>query len=181
MPLPRFTRLAATEQTRIVDVATRHIAERGISNIALNDLADEAGISRSALYNYFDGRQDLIDVVTQSALTAVTQALEPWQPQPSEPEFWATFFASFQRLRALLHAQPELRIILEAADSSSLDSWIDGFFADAVRLGLVAATNMPLIRAVTGAVIAAVDALELARPESSTPEELQHVLQRVWN
>lgn len=180
MPLPRFARLAATEQRRLLAVATRHIAERGVGEISLNSLADEAGISRSALYNYFDGREDLIAATTEAALDAVAEALGAWERHADEASLWASFHASTARLTSLLTERPDLRVILRGAEGSA-NVWVDAFFADAVRLGLVTALNQRLAQAATSAVIAAADVLELAQPGSVTPSDLQALLRRVWN
>lgn len=178
MPLPRFARLPDAERARILTVATDHLARRGAGGISLNELADEAGISRSALYNYFDGRDDLVAAVADAASLAVAEALGEWQPQADEPAFWAAFQAAFDRLQALLADRPELRAVLTTEKGPA--RWLDACFADAVRLGLVTAGNQLLVRAATAAVIAAADALELAQPGATSGEDLQHLLQRIW-
>lgn len=179
MPLPRFTRLPEPERNRILATATRHIAERGLDGISLHDLAEAAGISRSALYNYFDGRDDLISAATAAAVATVAETLGTWEPQPNEAAFWEAFDAASHRLRTLLATRPELRRLLAGA-ADAADPWVDAFFADALRLGLVT-TDSPLARVATGAVIAAADALELAEPGSTSSEELQQLLRRLWS
>ena len=59
---------------RILQAAARLIAERGAAAVSLEDVEREAGVGRSQLYHYFDGRDDLlrsvIDVTTDAVLGA---------------------------------------------------------------------------------------------------------------
>jgi AcrR family transcriptional regulator len=48
---------------RIRQTAGRLFAARGISAVTLQDLADEVGISKPAVYHYFTGKEDLIRAV----------------------------------------------------------------------------------------------------------------------
>ena len=180
MPLPRFHRLTEAEQSRLLALAARHIAARGLGEISLNDLAEEAGVSRSALYNYFDGREDVISAATEAALVAVADQLGAWEPRQDESSFWASFHVVTERLQALLVARPELRAILKSGENG-IAPWVAAFFSDAVRLGMVNAPNRPLALAATGAVIAAADALELSQPGTVTSRQLQELLQRLWS
>jgi TetR/AcrR family transcriptional repressor of nem operon len=59
---------------RILQAAARLIAARGAAEVSLEDVEREAGVGRSQLYHYFDGRDDLlravIDVTTDAVLGA---------------------------------------------------------------------------------------------------------------
>jgi TetR/AcrR family transcriptional repressor of nem operon len=59
---------------RILEAASQLIAERGVAAVSLEDVEREAGVGRSQLYHYFDGRDDLlravIDVTTDAVLGA---------------------------------------------------------------------------------------------------------------
>ncbi|MEZ5813076.1 MAG: helix-turn-helix domain-containing protein [Rhizobiaceae bacterium] len=50
---------------RALDVAWRLIAERGLENVTLAEIAREAGLSRQALYLFFGGRGGLLKAMTQ--------------------------------------------------------------------------------------------------------------------
>lgn len=64
---------------RLVTATTRCIARRGNSRIRVEDVATEAGVSRSTVYRYFKTREDLILGVLLSRVDAgmelVVQAL----------------------------------------------------------------------------------------------------------
>ncbi|MBO4206228.1 TetR/AcrR family transcriptional regulator [Micromonospora echinofusca] len=179
MPLPRFHRLPATEQERILAVATRQFSVRGLADLSVHEVADEAGLSRSAMYNYFDGRGDLVDAVRAAALRRVAAALGAWVAQPDPAAFWAAFRAGTQQLSALLAEAPELRPVLATATGGGLDEWVDAFFGNAVTLGLVSAPHR-LTRVATGAILAATDAAELAEPGSVSTADVEALLRAVW-
>jgi AcrR family transcriptional regulator len=50
-------------QARILDVAERLFAERGLAGTAVRDIAREAGLTAPSLYNHFDGKQALYEAV----------------------------------------------------------------------------------------------------------------------
>ena len=57
---------------RILDAAGRRIVQRGDTQFRMGEVADEAGVSRSTVYRYFPGRDD---VVLGLILTRVDHAL----------------------------------------------------------------------------------------------------------
>ncbi|MEU5950125.1 helix-turn-helix domain-containing protein [Micromonospora sp. NPDC047465] len=180
MPLPRFHRLSLDEQERILAVATRHLSIRGLAGVSVNEIADEAGLSRSAIYNYFDGKSDLVDAVRAAAIRKVAAALGNWTTQPDPAAFWAEFRAGSAQLSALLAEAPELRQALATVTGGGLDEWVNAFFENAVALGLVSPQHRRLTRVATGAILAAADAAELAEPGSISTADVEAVLRAVW-
>jgi len=57
-------------RSRILDVAERLFAERGLAGTAVRDIAREAGLTAPSLYNHFDGKQALYEAV-------LTRGVEP--------------------------------------------------------------------------------------------------------
>jgi AcrR family transcriptional regulator len=169
------------EQERILAVATRQLSIRGLADISVNEIADEAGLSRSAMYNYFDGKSDLIDAVRAAAIRKVSAALGDWAAQPDPKAFWAAFRAGTEQLSALLAGAPELRQALDTVSGGGLDEWVDSFFENAVALGLVSPQHRRLTRLATGAILAAADAAELAEPGSISTADVESVLRAVWH
>jgi AcrR family transcriptional regulator len=55
---------------RILDVAERLFAQRGLAGTAVRDIAREAGLTAPSLYNHFDGKQALYEAV-------LTRGVEP--------------------------------------------------------------------------------------------------------
>ncbi len=177
VPLPRFQRLALEERRRILAVAARHIADRGLDGISLGQLADEAEISRSALYTYFDGRDDVIRAATDAAGNAVADAVGAWERHADADRFWSALDAALSRMRDLLARRPELR----SSTSDGLGDWLDDVLADAEALGLVATANRALARAATAAIIEAADGLDAAQPGAVPVGDIRRMLGRVWS
>ena len=69
-----ITQKGRATRWRILQAASRLIAARGADAVSLEDVEREAGVGRSQLYHYFDGRDDLlravIDVTTDAVLGA---------------------------------------------------------------------------------------------------------------
>jgi TetR/AcrR family transcriptional repressor of nem operon len=68
--LPTTEKGRATRR-RILDAACRLIAERGVAAVSLEDVEREAGVGRSQLYHYFDGRDDLLRAVIDTTTELV--------------------------------------------------------------------------------------------------------------
>jgi AcrR family transcriptional regulator len=72
-PEPRTEKGRATRR-RILQAASRLIAERGVAAVSLEDVEREAGVGRSQLYHYFDSRDDLMRAVVDTTTDAVLGA-----------------------------------------------------------------------------------------------------------
>ncbi|MGD2079152.1 MAG: TetR/AcrR family transcriptional regulator [Chloroflexota bacterium] len=59
MPRPRFNKLSANKQERILEAAAKEFAAHGFDGASLNQILDEAAISKGAAYYYFDDKADL--------------------------------------------------------------------------------------------------------------------------
>jgi TetR/AcrR family transcriptional repressor of nem operon len=59
---------------RILQAASRLVAARGVAAVSLEDVETEAGVGRSQLYHYFDGRDDLLRAVVDTTTDAVLGA-----------------------------------------------------------------------------------------------------------
>ncbi len=180
MALPRFDRLDSGERARILDVAARQLADPETAEASVVEIAAAAGLSRSAMYNYFDGRADLVQTVGAHAAELAADALGPWPGAYDAEAFWAALRAGSDRLRALLRSRPELRGLLATTGPADDDPWLAALLDDAAALGLLPAGDRRLAAAVTAAVLGAVDALELAEPGSVPDERVQALLQATW-
>ena len=67
---PRTERGRAT-RLRILQAASRLIAERGVDRVSLEDVERAAEVGRSQLYHYFDGRDDLLRAVIDTTTDGV--------------------------------------------------------------------------------------------------------------
>lgn len=187
MPLPRFHRLPVAAQVALLSVARDHFARDGRDGASLNRIVEEAGISKSSAYHYFDGKDDLFAAVAADSLERAAHALGPWPGAASEAELWERFHQASARLAGFLMIHPQHRALLERLDASAEPSpWLREFFANAVDLGLVdTAPNAQLLEDATQALVQATD--RWALPRLSDPIAAQMVsaatevlLRRLW-
>jgi TetR/AcrR family transcriptional regulator, transcriptional repressor for nem operon len=68
------TKKGRATRRRILQAAAQLVAERGVAAVSLEDVEREAGVGRSQLYHYFDGRDDLMRAVVDTTTDAVLGA-----------------------------------------------------------------------------------------------------------
>ncbi len=65
---PRVARRRARTRERLISTAASLFAARGVDQVTLTDITDEADVSRGNLYSHFDSKEDLVDAVCQPAM-----------------------------------------------------------------------------------------------------------------
>lgn len=65
---PRVARRRARTRERILSTAATLFAARGVDQVTLTDITDEADVSRGNLYSHFDGKDELVYAVCQPAM-----------------------------------------------------------------------------------------------------------------
>lgn len=63
-------------EAQIVDAARDVLAEGGMAALSMRGVAERVGVSATALYHYFEGKQDLVDRVVRSAFARFAEYLE---------------------------------------------------------------------------------------------------------
>lgn len=61
--LTRGHKKKARTRQQLLDAALRIYARKGASSLALNELAEEAGVSNGTVYNYFRTREEILEAV----------------------------------------------------------------------------------------------------------------------
>jgi AcrR family transcriptional regulator len=82
---PKFRRRKADRPGEIVEAALAVFAERGFAAAKLDDIARRAGVSKGALYLYFETKEDLFRAVVHQAIAPnmqVIRALVAGHPGP---------------------------------------------------------------------------------------------------
>ena len=59
-----------TRQKQIIDAARQEFVERGYAAVSIRDIAQRAGMSMSALYHYYPGKQDLLVAILDEGVAA---------------------------------------------------------------------------------------------------------------
>jgi AcrR family transcriptional regulator len=91
MPRPRFANLPPHARARLLRVATKHFARRGLEGASLNEILAEAGISKGAYYYYFDDKDDLLATVMEGAIdTMLARLPTPEFDTLTREGFWPT-------------------------------------------------------------------------------------------
>jgi AcrR family transcriptional regulator len=88
----------ARKEDRLEDVlavAARLFRERGYRATGLDQIADELGVTRAALYYYFDTKQELLDAICGRSMDAVESALQEVQDVPDAAERLRAFARAF--------------------------------------------------------------------------------------
>ncbi|MEV0029012.1 TetR/AcrR family transcriptional regulator [Nocardia sp. NPDC050793] len=188
MPLPRFTRLPADEQRRILDVAQRIFAEDGVDTASYNQIIAAAGISKSSAYNYFDGREDLLYTALDDVAARLADVLGTWQRVADDAEFWSQLKTIEQRLRAHIETHPADLALIDPAfllrEQGAFMSWIADFVANGIAIGIITVdTDRNLLVAATAAVLRAVDgwgAAEMQAGRTPDPDQAWILLRNLW-
>jgi TetR/AcrR family transcriptional regulator, transcriptional repressor for nem operon len=110
---PRTAKGRATRK-RIVAAAAALISERGVAETSLDDVIERAGVSKSQLYLYFEGRAALLrEVVAHNA----DLVLEAQEPHLDSLESW-------KAIRAWLDALVELQVTAAARGGCPVGSLV---------------------------------------------------------
>ena len=75
---------------QLLDLGVRLLATRSLDELSVDDLAEEAGVSRGLLYHYFGGKQEFREAVCRRAAADLVARTAP----PSEGEPAARLLAS---------------------------------------------------------------------------------------
>jgi AcrR family transcriptional regulator len=82
---PKFRRRKADRPREIVDAALRVFAEKGFAAAKLDDIARRAGVSKGALYLYFETKEEIFRAVVDQAIAPnmqVVRAMVAAHPGP---------------------------------------------------------------------------------------------------
>src|ERR1700744_244320 len=64
---------------RIKDAAMRIIADRGMADMTIRDLARSAGVSEGALYRHYETKEDLVADLYRAQYAQFGRRLRDWQ------------------------------------------------------------------------------------------------------
>lgn len=163
MPLPRFSRLPADEQARIIDAARAVFAADGVDRATYADVIAGIGVSKSSAYNYFDGREDLLDAVLDETARRLRAALGEWEHVPDADTFWAAIADGTARLERHAVDHPDDLALIDPAFLLRMQGgfigWVGDIVDNGVEIGLITVDcDRDLLLRATAAVLRAGDA-----------------------
>jgi AcrR family transcriptional regulator len=146
--LDRRTRAARAERRdgreALLEAAAKVFAERGYRDASVDEIADEAGFSKGALYWHFDGKQDLFFALLEERIDApLREAIGRLASAPPEHDMaveGSRFFAELlatqrnlmlldQEYRALAVRDPDLRARYTKRRAELRETWAEALAA----------------------------------------------------
>ena len=106
MPRPRFEKLEPARQAAILEVAAREFSEHGFEGASYNTIIERSGLSKGAMYYYFDDKEDLYLTVLRSLLLRLLAEVGELPPPGSASEFWEGFAALYGRCLRVFQEHP---------------------------------------------------------------------------
>lgn len=77
MALPRFEKLEPERQELLLEIAQREFIEHGYEQASINRIIAQAGISKGAMYYYFEGKEDLFVTLINHHVERNWEAIGP--------------------------------------------------------------------------------------------------------
>ena len=143
---PLRVRQAEATRALLIDVARKSFTERGFAATSIDDIIQEAGVARGALYHHFSGKEALFRAVYESVEgEVVTRVMEA---AASETSPWEAVRAG---LSAFLDAclEPSFRRIVVLDSVSVLQSKVLELGIDPVELPMLRTVLTPLLGTTT--------------------------------
>ncbi len=128
MPRPRFLKLSEAKRAHILDVASEEFAENGFEGASYNRIIERAGLSKGAMYYYFDDKMDLYGTVMQAAFQEMMSGIKV--PVAEDvPGFWAELVQYYLHSWQLAIEQPRL-VALTRGLMEHPERWREGPLAE---------------------------------------------------
>jgi AcrR family transcriptional regulator len=163
-------------EAAILDAARDILATRGVEGLSMRQVADQVGVSATAIYHYFDGKQDLVNRVVLSAFQRFGSYLH--EAMESHPK------GSVERIVALgeayirfaLENQAYFRVMFSIApeDRAALEELPDAGGYHLLRTAVAEAVEVGTIRDTDAEVLAALG--EIGMPARSHADVLSMFL-----
>src|SRR4051812_8324971 len=120
---------------RLLDAAIDHIAQRGISDLSLRELAKAIGSSHRMLIHHFGGREGLLVAVVQAVeqrqqhlrdgippapMAPPADAMRAWWKHISDPRLWPNERLFYELYGQALQGRPGTTQLLDGI----IDAWL---------------------------------------------------------
>ena len=98
MPLPRFHKLEPAKQKELLDAAAAELAEKGYDGASIAGIVERAGASKSAVYYYFEDKEDLFNTVLVNSIEVAISTVGEVDPEEMEADFWGALRSKKRRI-----------------------------------------------------------------------------------
>ncbi len=100
----RFDNLEPERQQRLIDSAAEEFGAKGYDAASLNRIVEQAGMSKSSLYYYFDDKADLFTTLIEQAIAFLFKEIGGLDPEALTREnYWSQFEALYRRAIAVVN------------------------------------------------------------------------------
>lgn len=121
MPLPRFNKLDPAKQRELLDAAAAELAEKGLDGASIAAIVERAGASKSAVYYYFEDKDDLFRTVLMDSISRAIETVGDLDPEGLAKDFWEALREKKTRIMSYFAERPVdqaiWRLSLETKDS----------------------------------------------------------------
>lgn len=107
MPRPRFQKLPPAKQRAILTSAADEFAAHGLQGASFNRIIESAGLSKGAMYYYFDDKEDLYLSVLQDAMAQVVQQIGDFPGADCPAAFWDSLRSLYFRVLDAYKSSPQ--------------------------------------------------------------------------
>lgn len=107
MPRPRFENLDPEKKKAILDAAAREFAENGFEGASYNRIIANAGVSKGAMYYYFDDKEDLYATVLVRVISEWFSVIGDFPDVQTPEEYWDAFDEMLRRSLSLWREDPQ--------------------------------------------------------------------------
>lgn len=146
MPRPRFDKLEPERRSALLRIAAEEFAEHGYEAASYNRIIERAGVSKGAIYYYFDDKEDLYATVLRDALQRIIVETGDVGGATDAEGFWRAYEDWYQRSLQLFQDDPHAvglsRSLVKALSRGAatgvlaeLRAFAEGLLAEVVRQG----------------------------------------------
>ena len=114
MPRERFARLDPERREAVLRAAALEFASHGFEKASYNRIIAAAGVSKGAMYYYFDDKADLFTTVVVTAAESAFGGMRALPPIENRSQFWSVLSGMLDEVFALLARDPELAGLFRA-------------------------------------------------------------------
>ena len=130
MPRPRFLKLAPEKRDAILDAAKTEFAENGYDGASYNRIIEQAGLSKGAMYYYFDDKLDVYATVLEEVNRQMMELMgidDDWRP---DGPFWDTMREISIKAWSFTIEHPELAALMKGLGALPRNAKHEGRLAD---------------------------------------------------
>ena len=108
MPRPRFEKLSDEKKRAILDAAAVEFSAHGFQAASFNRIIENAGLSKGAMYYYFDDKEDLFLTVVNRLQDAIMEQLGELGPCTDPEGYWREVRVLFAHAAQLKQEDPTI-------------------------------------------------------------------------